>query len=245
MASVCIIIAAILCVVQSGSYSTNFSSLDSKYWELLSDCTHCSVHNGEQCTQESPSAVSFASIFESNKTGATITTAKLSKTSSCGANCSSGHLQYIPQLLYSNITVIAKWYPAINGSDTSTGEGFIDAENKGNTACITFGFHGDDEKWPYQMTTDTYANNSVHQEVIVYTKESLSEKFNTFQIIWTKDIVQWIFNGKIVRNETDKQYIPQEPMYFRLHDRSQNCAKMTSDNTFIAQFAYFECTDCT
>ena len=42
----------------------------------------------------------------------------------------------------------------MTNSDGSTGEGFIDLENDGNTAAITFGFHGDDSKWPYQMTTE-------------------------------------------------------------------------------------------
>eukprot|EP01084_Bolivina_argentea_P212545 361258_1 len=228
--------------VLSDTYSTNFSSFDAANWVLSSGCMHCEKHGGNQCTQMSPKAISFGSVYPNN-TGATITTSKLSTQTSCGAYCESGHMEYNKQLLYAHIKVIVEWYPPISNSNTTTGEGFIGFDSKGNEGSITIGFHGDDKPWPYQFTTDTYANvSNTHQEVLINTTESLSGQFNTFEIIWTQNNIQWIFNNKMVREETDKQWIPQMPMVLRLHDRSQNCPEMAADNIFLAKFVYFECT---
>ena len=188
-----------------------------------------------------PNAIKSGSI---NNIGATIITSKLNTQSSCGGVCQSGHMEFNTPLLHTNITVISRWYPPINNCDTSTGEGFIDMETNGNNGAITFGFHGDDNEWPYVMTTNSYKNISKygHKEIIINTSNiNLALDFNKFQIIWTKDYIEWILNDETVRTETNKSYIPNESMIFRLHDRSQNCPEMEINNTFFAQFTYFQC----
>ena len=130
-----IIIGVISYPVQSQEYSTNFSSFDSSHW-TLDACAHCTNHNGEASTQMLPSAITFNSTD-----GAVITTKILSKTSSCGSICISGHMTFNTNILYGTFIVNAKWYPG-HTKDVNTSTGYIGLDSDSNTASIVFGFHG-------------------------------------------------------------------------------------------------------
>eukprot|EP01083_Nonionella_stella_P063633 165372_1 len=82
------------CYAQQTAYSTNFTSFDSNHWTLSTDCEHCSGHQGQECTQNSPSAINF------NSSGAIITTTVLPEKSSCGGLCKSGHMEFKQNILY-------------------------------------------------------------------------------------------------------------------------------------------------
>ena len=69
---------------------------------------------------------------------------------------------------------------------------------------------------------------------------SLADTFNTFGLLWTPEIVEWRFNGKVVRTVDDPTIIPSLPMQLRLHSRSGDAASMPDDATFVAEFLYFE-----
>ena len=239
MGLILLIIVTMADRLHGGTYSTNFSSYDSTNWELAKDCEHCS--NKNQCTQESVNAVSFGPI-----NGSIITTSLLSEPTKCGALCQSGHMTYTPNLLYCHIKVIAKWYPTNDdnkNNDTYTAEGFIGFDSASNVASVTFGFHGDNVNWPYNFTTDSYANHSITPTSPVHhaTKYNLAESFNTFEIIWTKDSVEWLVNRDSVQKVTDKSLVPQIPMQLRLHIRSNHCSYMSSTQSFHADYTYFEC----
>eukprot|EP00483_Globobulimina_turgida_P006412 UN06422 len=171
--------------VYTSTYSTNFTSYDSKNWILATNCMHCA--DKKQCTQESVNAITF-----NPENGSIITTLPLNKATECGALCESGHMTYVPDLLYCHIKVIAKWYPyqSINNkNETQTAEGFIGFDSASNVASITFGFHGDNINWPYNFTTDSYANHNITPTNPIHhqTKYNLAQDLNTFEIIWTQE----------------------------------------------------------
>lgn len=262
-------------ITQSYTYSTNFSVYDSANWDLYNNnCQHCSEHNGTQCCLMSNKSVTFGSVFASNNTGATFTTTRLSSETECGALCKSGYLLFKKELLYADITLIAKWFPQSSNKNDSistdtaninnynysykhkynsnysysyssqqTGQGYIGIIAIDEGSSTIFGFHAEYSQWPYQLTTNTYTKDSgtSDSDEKINTKYNLSGEFNTYRLIWTNKSIEWMLNGQVIRKETNKKYIPSIPMQLRLHDRSQNCPQMNVGQTFIAQFANFEC----
>ena len=230
------------CIAQKKPYSTNFSSFDSTYWTLETDCGHCGNRNGDECTQFEVSAITYNSSY-----GAVITTAVLPKPSSCGGICSSGHMTFNENILYGTIIVKAKWFPG-TASQVNTSTGFIGLDSPGNVASIVFGFHGkgwighNDEDFSHEFQTDLYKNESNgHNGIYVKTPNTdLADDINTYELIWTADQVVWKVNGDVKRTVTDKSIIPNITMQARLHSRSGYCNEMPRTDTFYCQFTYFQ-----
>lgn len=230
-------------------YSTNFSNYDSEHWVLDTGCNSCSRQDGGECTEDSINAFSWGSVFPSNNTGVTITTQRLSTPTQCGGLTTSGHMHFIPSLLYGNITVIARWFPG-NANTVNTSTGFIGWDN--NEACALFGLHGagyhynpDNNTYDFthEIQTQVYANSTEYgkqKEYISTGNIDLATQFNTFNIIWTTESVEWIINGKIFRKESDPKYVPYIPMYLKLHTRSHEAYAMPPNGSFHAEIAYFE-----
>jgi hypothetical protein len=221
--------------VFASHYATNFSTFDSAHWTLDdSNCAHCSHDNGIECTQERPSAVSFASVV--NGTGATITTTLLDKKSSCGAIEQSGHLEFKSSTLYGTYNIVSQWYPK---SPDEHPEGYIGWIGSGGAASMFFGFGNN----AHQIKTNTYADKSKDgdDEKYVQTPDTnLATALNLFTFVWSKDKIEWKLNGKVVRTETNTKYIPTVPMTQRLHSRSGDATKMKQGDSFKAMFTFYE-----
>jgi hypothetical protein len=230
-------------------YSTDFTDQASvlKDWTQENECSHCSNGNemlawegghSNECTQFTPNATTFG------PEGMTHTTHRIDPaTSACKAGATSGHVTFIPDILYCNFSVEASWFDTTQNVSTSTG--FIGLDSDGNKASITMGFHGDG--WPtadegqfkYQHGIYGDVSKSHNREYTSTGKVSL-RKFNTFGLIWTADKVEWLFNGKVVRSFTDKANIPSIAMNLRLHTRSGQTDQMAADSSFKASFRSFQ-----
>ena len=223
-------------------YTTNFSSLDTNYWTLSTDCSHCTNHNGNECTQYTTTSIQYASVFPNN-TGATITTNKLQNPTNCGGICSSGHMTFNKDILYGTFIIKALWFPGTK-QNVSTSTGFIGLDSIQNIASIVFGFHGNgwkNEDYSKKFQTDIYQNiTDGHNEIVYDTNFSLAEQFNEFKLIWNPDKVVWYINGVVFRMVTDKNIIPNIVMQPRLHTRSGYCNEMSLNESFYAQFVYFQ-----
>ena len=234
--------AVVLVLSNPGAYHTDFSSglAVLAQWTQQESCAHCSGVSSSQTGKdkdECTNMTALATTFSADS-GMTHTTHALpsSTPTACKTKlqvCSSGHLTWNPPLVYGNFSVQAQWFngaaPA-NSVDTATG--FIGLDANGNVASITMGFHGagwlgGNGEGPHRYQHGIYANvKKSHNREYTNTSADISVGLHTYGLLWTKDKVEWRFDGRVVRTVTDKSVIPFQPMQLRLHTRSGYCNKM-------------------
>jgi hypothetical protein len=168
------------------------------------------------------------------------------KKTSCGAFATSGHATWNTQVRYGNLTVVAAFFPGPEAQVNSS-TGFIGLDSSGNVGSITMGFHG--KGWPgydgppYKYQHGIYADStkSHHREYTDTGKRSIAE-MNTYGLLWTKDKVEWSFNGEIVRTFDKAKDVPQMAMGLRLHSRTGYGDEFVEGGSFTAQFRSFRFT---
>eukprot|EP00054_Salpingoeca_dolichothecata_P016716 m.98590 g.98590 ORF g.98590 m.98590 type:complete len:264 (+) comp22112_c0_seq1:136-927(+) len=225
-------------------YFTNFANASQVLadWTLDTECSHCSAHGGDECTQFVLNATQFGAI---KGTGMIHTTRKINPTiSQCVAGATSGHLTWNPSVLYGNFTVVARWFPGTEKT-VSSATGFIGLDAPNNEASITMGFHGlgwpKDEEGPFRYQHGIYADvKEDHNRGYTNTTVNIADNFNTYNLVWTKEQVIWSFNGDPVRVFQEKKEIPSIAMNLRLHTRSGYTNLMPEGATFEAYFLSFE-----
>jgi beta-glucanase (GH16 family) len=231
-----IFLAAHLLLASTPDYATDFKDEKAvlQQWTELTTCSHCDKRGGSECTQNEANATTFG------PNGMTHTTRQISaSTSSCHAGATSGHITFNEALLYGNFSVEASWFDG-NGN-MSTATGFLGLDADGNKASITMGFHGDG--WPvagegqFKYQHGIYGDvKKSHNRDYTDTGAVSLKKFNTFGLLWTKQKVEWRFNGRVVRTFTDTTNIPSIPMKLRLHSRSGHNDEMGEGTSFQAHF---------
>lgn len=223
------------------AYETNFTSADSS-WVLEGTCSHCGKRDGDECTKNDPGQVAFGAD------GMVITTQKLATPAAdCGSKpglCLSGHASYHKALLYGDFTIVAKFFPGAADLVRSA-TGFIGWDADGNTASVTYGFHGKgwdgEEDWDSKFQCAWYATSKDQHDQEVIGAGAYVTEFNTYRMIWAPDKVQWYVNGVVKRTETTE--IPTTPMVPRLHSRSGYCGtQMPANSSFQATFKYWSYT---
>ena len=86
------------------------------------------------------------------------------------------------------------------------------------------------------LYTDVFANSILM--LVLFAFKGLHE----YGLLWSKDKVEWRFDGRIVRTVTDPSIIPFQPMQLRLHTRSGYCDHMKTGDAFTATFRSFSYT---
>lgn len=227
--------AVIGCIVvllggAAATYTTDFSSAPSG-WSLETDCGHCSNHGGDECTRFTTDAIEWG------QPGAAIHTRNISK-DSCGAIETSGHMQWNTAVKYGTFTTKARWFI----QDDPSASGFIGLFADGHGDSITFIFHGkgwdSSHDWTTTYQCECYQGGQGKNKKTLPTYADV-RKEQEYQLEWLPDSVTWKVNGKVVRTETDKDKIPQNPMNLRLHTRSGYVTRMTKNfSAHMLSFTY-------
>jgi len=218
-------------------------------WTPQSECAHCGKSDGggfggtgkDECTNMTLAATSFGSSGMTHTTRALpAATPTLCRTES--QVCSSGHMTWDPNLLYGNFSVVARWFV---GSSLETSTGFIGLDSPKNEASITMGFHGPGWLGGYGENNHRYQHGIYahvkdgHNREYTNTTADMSASFHRYGLLWTPTLVEWRFDGAVVRRVTDTSIIPQIKMQLRLHTRSGYCDKMAVGASFNATFSEF------
>jgi beta-glucanase (GH16 family) len=227
--------------LQAAPYATNFSALDTSAWTQQVGCEHCGGAARDECTQMTASSTAFGAL--GGGVGMVITTRRTAPAASaCGANVSSGHLEFNAPFLFGTFTVVARWFPG-TAAAVSSATGFIGLDGAGNVASITQGFHGagcpkGEGEFTYQHGVYADVNRSHHQTDVNVTR-SLAADFNTFGLLWTPTRVVWSFNGVVVDTFDKAVDIPQVPLVLRLDSRSGWQSLFPAGGSFAAEFLSF------
>lgn len=236
--------------MQSGAYSTNFSTLEASMWTHDAGCFDCSAKNPDECTMNYASDVHLASIAQN--AGLTIDTAQMGNLSYCSGNAGghSGHLTFKPKLSFGTIRVKSKYFPGSKDLVKSA-KGFIGLEDS-SSGAITITIHGKGATasgapagadWTRMMQSSCYQHGDNHNKEFTELASSVdvAENFNEYEVIWTSTSVTIKVNGKQVRSVTDASKVPQNPLQVKLHSRSIAYSDMPSGGTFasyIQEFSY-------
>lgn len=222
-----------------GAYSTDFSSAAATLaaWTPQEECAHCTGSSREdkaflfsqdkdECTNMTRTATTFSAA-----TGMTHTTLALPSTTHTACTtekqvCSSGHLTWNPPLVYGNFSVKAQWFNVNTGESVETSTGFIGLDSNNNMASITMGFHG--AGWlggnglgAHRYQHGIYSNvKMTHNREYTNTTVDITAGLHEYGLLWSKDKVEWSFDGRVVRTVTDASIIPFQQMQLRLHTRS-------------------------
>jgi beta-glucanase (GH16 family) len=140
--------------------------------------------------------------------------------------CSSGHLTWNPPLVYGNFSVKAQWFNANTGKSVETSTGFIGLDSNNNMASITMGFHGAGWLGGNGLGTHRYQHGIYSNVTMTHNREytnttvDITAGLHEYGLLWSKDKVEWSFDGRVVRTVTDASIIPFQQMQLRLHTRS-------------------------
>ena len=218
-------------------------------WTPQAGCAHCGKGpafvgfggDNDECTNMTLSATSFGAAGMTHTTRALpASTPTLCRTQA--QVCSSGHMTWRPSLLYGNFSVVARWFVG-EGLETSTG--FIGLDAPGNEASITMGFHGagwlgGNGEGNHRYQHGIYAHEKdAHNREYTNTTADMSTSYHRYGLLWTPTLVEWRFDGAVVRRVTDTSIIPKVEMQLRLHTRSGYCNKMVAGTSFNASFSEF------
>ena len=252
-------------VSNPGAYSTDFSSAAATLaaWTPQEECAHCSStaffsqhhgkgstvsvigNNKDECTNMTRTATTFSAA-----TGMTHTTLALPSSvhTACSTKqqtCSSGHMTWNPVLVYGNFSVRAQWFPSATGKSVDTSTGFIGLDANNNIASITMGFHGagwlgGNGEGGHRFQHGIYSNvKDSHNRGYTNTTVDITTGLHEYGVMWSKNKVEWRFDGRVVRTVTDASVIPFQPMQLRLHTRSGYCDRMRIGDSFSATFRSF------
>lgn len=236
-------------VLQTETYSTNFSTIDS-LWQLDQSCFDCEAKNPDECTKNFASAVRPGSI--ANKTGLTITTTQQDKSNfswcSPTAGGSSGKLKFSRALSFGTIRVKSRYFPG-SESMVKSAKGFVGLESPASGA-ITITIHGagasasgapSDADWTRYIQSSCYQHGNDHNKQFSKLDSSvnLATDYNWFEVDWTSKSVTIKVNGKVVRTVTDASKVPQKPLYVQLHSRSIGYSQMPTGGTFESYIQEF------
>jgi beta-glucanase (GH16 family) len=145
-----------------------------------------------------PAATAFGAVADGK--GMVHTTSHTTPTK-CG-NVQSGHVTFNPAITYGNFTIVARWFPGDN-STVSSATGFIGLDANGNEASITMGFHGngwrkaDEGEFKYQHGIYADVSKSHNRDYTTTGNVSIAKDFNTYGLLWSKEKVEWSFNGQV------------------------------------------------
>lgn len=231
---------------RNASFFTNFSIADKAAWDLQSGCSHCSGSTHDECTQMTPTAVSWAEVQDSH--GARITTRPLQSASKCGGQCESGHLEWRESVRFGTFKLRARWFKGAL-QNSSTASGFIGLFGTGNGAgSITFIFHGEgwndgsSNDFAHTFQSEVYQAGQNHNERDIQVSPNLHNEVVEYELEWRPDRVHWRVNGVLVRTHhpSTSVSIPQQPLKLRIHSRSGYCSSMPRESSFAAELFAFE-----
>ena len=219
-------------------------------WTPQASCAHCSKSpaagglgskDKDECTNMTLGATSFGNDGMTHTTRA-LPAATPTRCRTEAPVCSSGHLTWNPPLVYGNFSVVARWFV---GSSLETSTGFIGLDSPTNEASITMGFHGagwlgglGEGNHRYQHGIYAHEKDG-HNREYTNTTADMSTSFHRYGLLWTPTLVEWRFDGAVVRRVTDVSIIPKIKMQLRLHTRSGYCSKMAAGASFNATFSEF------
>ena len=260
MLSLLSFICATLSSSNPGPYSTDFSSAATilAAWTPQEECAHCSSSSNfvshitgkdkDECTNMTRAATTFSAATGMTHTTLALPTSMHTACSTKKQVCSSGHLTWNPPIVYGNFSVRAQWFNSATGKAVDTSTGFIGLDANDNIASITMGFHGagwlgGNGEGAHRYQHGIYANvKQSHNRLYTNTTVDITTGLHEYGLLWSKDKVEWRFDGRVVRTVTDTTIIPFQPMQLRLHTRSGYCDHMKVGDSFTATFRSFSYT---